>query len=633
MSPFNTPAPLARSLLAVTAVILTIDPALAQATGFDLFSNPRGRGFGYEPPNLFYIRGTLIALSGGAGFILGWFLSPQAAEFRKAVLLTVSGLLFLVAIVDNGWLGWGLTPFVSLAAFMGGLGYWLGQRVSAFAERLSQTPTTFGSAAWASFLEVMQAGLVAGVGLRLGYIRNDANGLEPLSYPGDRHMLTLAPSRSGKGTSVIIPNLLSYEGSMVVIDPKGENAMITARHRKEMGQEIIVVDPWSITGLDVACLNPIDWLKPGDVDIADKAMILASAIIQKSTGGSGDAQFFNDEATSYLYGELIDVATAPQEDGRRHLGRVRDRLLMDGDDLQAHYMAMLDSTNAVVRSFAARQLQKDPKLLSNVLASVQAQTHFLDSPRLRESLSRSDFSFGDLKRTPMTVYLACPANKMKSHGKWLAVLIELAISINAENIEDQPDLPVQFILDEMPTLGRLDSVETAFGLMAGFGMQIHAVAQDASQLKRLYGDGWESFVSNAGVIQYMGSADHFTSDYISKLCGVTTVWDWSTAVARAVGVSSSSNGGSSNSSTTDTDTASGKQRQLAYPDELRRMHDTKQILLIERHNPIIAEKVHWFEDPVFKDLGVNLRAKPNQKLATLDNNLTNALNRALEDEL
>lgn len=159
----------------------------------------------------------------------------------------------------------------------------------------------------------------------------------------------------------------------------------------------------------------------------------------------------------------------------------------------------------------------------------------------------------------------------------------------------------------MPALGKLEKVEQAFGLMAGFGMQIWGICKDASQLKRIYGDGWETFVSNAGMIQYFGSRDNMTAEYFSELCGVTTIWDWSTAVARAVGVTSGLNSHSTSSTTTTTDTASGKQRKLAYADELMRMPKDKQLVLVENMPPIMADKYPWFKDPTLRDRGVNLR--------------------------
>ncbi|ATG43633.1 type IV secretory system conjugative DNA transfer family protein [Phaeobacter piscinae] len=595
-----------RNTFAVGGIALSIGLLVlsSNADAQSLFgTQPR---YGFHQPNLFYLRAALIAVSGIAGFGLGWFLSPQAAPLRRMILIGVLGLLAVIAIVDNGVMGWGLSSFMAMIAFAIGLGYWLRPLV----ERLRERPTSFGSARWANLDDLNKQKLLGSTGLSLGYVYDQQAEQHAMRYHGDRHLLTIAPNRSGKGTTAIIPNLLQYQGSIVVIDPKGENAMITAKQRQAMGHDVLVVDPMGITGMKAARLNPLDWLSIGDIEIGDNAMLLADSIIRSE---GGDDPFWNEEAKALLRGVMLHVATDPSEDGQRHLGRVRDLLLLDGEDMKALFTSMLQSPLQVVRSTAARSLQKEAKLLSNVLASVQAQTHFLDSPRLRENLAHSDFDFADLKHKPMTIYLILPSDKLNSHGSWLRLLIQQALSVNARNIECQPDQPVLFLLDELPALGRLTMVEQAYGLMAGYGMQLWGIAQDASQLKRIYGDGWETFISNAGVLQYFGSRDQMTADYFSALCGVTTVWNASTALARAFGQTSGGNSSSTSTTITHTDTATGSQRKLAYPDELMRMDEARQLLLVENGHPIMGSKLPWFQDPKLKELGVNLHAQADAK--------------------
>jgi type IV secretion system protein VirD4 len=417
-------------------------------------------------------------------------------------------------------------------------------------------------------------------------------------------LLTQGPTRSGKGVSAIIPNLLTYEGSALVIDPKGENAMITAEHRRNhLGQIVHVIDPWGITGLRPSKINPMDWLVAAGLDLTENAMMLADAMTVMSDKAD---PFWGDTAKSGISGLLQHVATDPAEDGQRHLGRVRDLMLLDGEELEALFRRMLESPHHLVRSTGARFLNMDPKLLSNVMASMQAQTHFLDSPRVREALSQSDFSFADLKRDKVTIYLVVPADRLETFGRFLRLLVQQALTENARDITDVPDKPILFILDELAALGRLTMVEQAYGLMAGYGVQLWGFVQDLSQLKRIYGDGWETFISNAGVLQYFGSRDKMSADYFSALCGETTVWNFSTAVARAFGQSSSIGGLSSSESETTTETSSAVQRKLAYPDQLMRMHATRQLLLIDDLNPVAATKLPWFENPKLKRLGVNL---------------------------
>jgi type IV secretion system protein VirD4 len=168
-----------------------------------------------------------------------------------------------------------------------------------------------------------------------------------------------------------------------------------------------------------------------------------------------------------------------------------------------------------------------------------------------------------------------------------------------------PDKPVLFILDELPALGQLTMVEQAYGLMAGFGMQLWGIAQDLGLLKKIYGEGgYETLISNSGMIQYFGSRDRLTAEYFSALCGVTTVWNISTAIARVFG----SGAGGSTSSTSTTQTTSEVQRKLAFPDELMRMAARRQLILIENHHPIMGHKRRWFEDPTLASLGRNLKA-------------------------
>lgn len=282
-------------------------------------------------------------------------------------------------------------------------------------------------------------------------------------------------------------------------------------------------------------------------------------------------------------------------------------MLLDGEDLKAFFQRMVNSPHHVVASTGARCLQKEERLLANVLASAQAQTHFLDSARIRENLSASDFDFADLKSKPMTIYLVLPSDRLNAFSRWMRLLVQQAITVNARNIEVKPKQPVLFLLDEMPTLGRLAMIEQAYGLMAGFGMQLWGIVQDVGQLKRIYGDGWETFIGNSGVIQYFGSHDSMTANYFSELCGVTTVWSLSTAISMAFGSSSGAGGNSSSSTRTESDTRSAAQRKLIYPDELMRLHSSKQLVFIENLNPIQAQRVPWFEDNDLKTKGTTLR--------------------------
>ena len=551
----------------------------------------------------------LVAALVGAFF--GAVFSQKLRQFRRWLLLAFVALGLFLAIIGSPATG-------NIAFFIAGFaGAWYALReIVEQVKKKRRKPDQFGSAEWADLEHLQQNGLIGSEGFILGTFEENGQKYS-LQYKSDRHLLTVAPTRAGKGVSAIIPNLLTYEGSVIVIDPKGENARITAERRAQgneslgipgMKQNVYIIDPWKITGFRPQCFNPLDWLKSDAENISENAMILADAMVPQRANTL--EPFWDEEAKALLMGILLHVALTEEEEGNRNLGRVRDIICMSTKDFLDVMADMTESSNPIVVSTGERTLSKEEKLRSNILSSLQSHTHFLDSPAIRESLSKSDLRFEDLKKKKMTVYLVLPADRIDAFGRWLRLLIQQAITVNARNIETKPEKPILFILDEMAALNRLTMVEQAYGLMAGFGMQLWGIVQDLSQLEKIYGKGWETFIGNSGVLQYFGSRDHKTAEYFSKLCGVTTIVKFSitNAIARAFSSSTGQGGGNSSSSTTHSDstTLDVAQRSLAYPDELMVLRDNKQLILIENFNPIPGKKVTWYDDADLKTLGKNL---------------------------
>jgi type IV secretion system protein VirD4 len=543
------------------------------------------------------------------GALVGTYWSDRFHKVRKFVGWAII-VLFLLKAAPVAYVGWfflGAIICFKLLRIAGQSIFGKGKKV-----------TTFGSAEWADLEHLQQQKIIGTAGYTLGYFVNEDKKHYPLHYDGPRHLLTVAPTRAGKGVSAITPNLLTCGGSALVIDPKGENARQTRRARLAMGQDVHVVDPWGITGLPVSTFNPVEWLDPGDMDIGENALMLADAIIVRS--GKGENAFWDDEAVALLWGLILHVALDANAGADRSLPRVRDLINLPETQfdelLQDMYQSSGHLASNIISGAAARTLGKEPKLRSNVLATLQSHTHFLDSPRIRQSLRGSDstFKFEDLKISKMTVYLVLPADRLSTFGRWLRLLIQQAITVNARNIEVKPKQPILFMLDEMAALGRLQKVEEAYGLMAGFGMQLWGIIQDFSQLERIYDKGWETFVGNSGVLQYFGSRDVKTAEYFSKLCGVATVEKFSVSrsLARAVSSSfSTGQGVNSNSTTSTTSTHSVSadhiQRHLAFPDELMVLRDNKSLLFVENSNPIDARKIIWYQDHHLKQLGDSIQ--------------------------
>jgi type IV secretion system protein VirD4 len=557
-----------------------------------------------------------ILLSALVGFGIGAFFSPSLRQFRKLIFFGVMGLVLLFGLFGPFPIADVVDALACVIIFLTAIAFGIRLGIQKMAGAEKPKPTSFGSAKWATYDYLQKAGLFTGRGFILGTFGEKPN-TAPLHYAGARHLLTVAPTRSGKGVSSIVPNLLlHHQGSALIVDPKGENALITAQRRGSgtenipgLKQKVILLDPWEIAAsqldMPVGHFNPLDWISADDPDATENAFLLADALILSE--GKSDDPFWDEESKALLAGTILYVATAEEEAKSRHLGRVRDILTLDDESLKEVLTKMFLHPNPVVSSTGMRTASKDPKLRSSVLAAVQAHTHFLESPRIRSNLATSDFKFEDLKSEAMTIYLILPADRLQTFNRWLRLLIQQAITVNARDITEKPEIPILFLLDEMPTLGRLPSIEQAYGLMAGFGMQLWGIVQDLSQLARVYGEtGWQTFISNAGVIQYFGSRDKMTAEYFSSLCGVTTIEIHNISWAIGKAISAAAGGRSTNDSWTRSNGTSEAQRQLAYPDELMVLKGNQQVVFVENLDPIPAEKLIWYQDSTLKQLGINL---------------------------
>lgn len=401
--------------------------------------------------------------------------------------------------------------------------------------------TNHGSARWLGFWEAKDAGLHTTDGILLGVDREqpDHGKWVTVGYTGEQHLFTAAPNRTGKGACAIVPNLLNYRGGVFAIDVKGELAIITANTRRRMGQNVQILDPWGIAvdrlrdecGFDGsdparpsfarAGFNPLDMLAADSPNLSDDAMMIAEAHIMSEQGGDSH---WSTEAKAAFAGFVGHVVTAPDEEGQRHLPRVRDILSLPPSDLLDLIERMAKSPHPFVRGSANRLMQKSEKELQSVMSTAAANTHFLDSPAIRATLTRSTFDFGNLKddASPLTVYLVLPADRLNTHGRWLRLLVSMALTAVARR-KGKPKISALFILDEFAALGRLAMVEQAVGLMAGFGLRIWAILQDFSQLQDLYQKRWQTFLANAGVVQIFGTNDLLTAEYISRLLGKQTL--------------------------------------------------------------------------------------------------------------
>lgn len=258
----------------------------------------------------------------------------------------------------------------------------------------------------------------------------------------------------------------------------------------------------------------------------------------------------------------------------------------ENDNLELVHPRMAQSSNEHVRAAASRLLNKAEKELSGVISTAQQNTFFLESPKIQRSLAESDFSFEELEQWKIDIFIVLPAGQLYTYSRYLRMLISIAIT-TITRFKKKPDPPVYFLIEEAAALGRLEVIETAFGLMAGYGMQLHMIVQDLNQLASIYEKRWQTFIANSGVIQVFGTNDLMTADYISQLCGVTTLESLSERSAEiGAGLFSDPK------YLCREDNVSS--RKLIMPDEIMTMHPAAQILILSHAHPITCFKTAYF---------------------------------------
>ena len=436
---------------------------------------------------------------------------------------------------------------------------------------------THGSARFATDAETRP--LAGDAGLLIG---RDSRSGRLLRYSGPSHLLTIAPTRTGKGVGTIIPNLLDYPGSVICIDPKGENARITARHRGNFGP-VHVLDPFGVTGLPGAAFNPLDRIDPAGLDLADDCMTLADALVYDAPDEAGEAHW-NEEAKALIAGIILSIVTS-EAPATRNLATLRDRLTLAPQAFTAQLEAMQAQGGLAARA-ANRHLGKSDREAAGVLSAAQRHTHFLDSPRMTAVLGRSDFSFADVKAKPTSIYLVLPPDRLATYARWLRLMLAQGLT-DLARAPASPARPVLFLLDEFAALGRLEPVERAMGLMAGYGIQLWPILQDVHQLRALYDRRAGTFLSNAGVLQVFGVNDHDSAKLVSDLLGQETVVF--ETMSRAI-------------DSDETGISFGSQhvgRPLLTPDEVRTLREDLQLLFLAGQRPIVAAKLKYFADREF----------------------------------
>lgn len=459
------------------------------------------------------------------------------------------------------------------------------------AEMRVNPPPVHGSARWADMADLRSADLIdrnADSAITLGSFDGS-----PVSWDGESHLLTVAPTRTGKSTMQIIPALLNYKGSAVVMDPKGEICRHTARWRAENVGPVHVINPFGVADLPPSsAFNPLD-----AVTDSESALELAETLYPRTHDER--QQFFENEAVAILTAALEFTARFAREP-HRNLGTIRDTVLAQDHKLDGLMNAMADkSMPASIRNPALNFQTKTRETgKPRVLDSLNTHLRIWDSGGLRRTTARSDFRFQDLKDQPTTVFLVLPFEKIGAYSTFVRMLFATALDAMLAGYR-KPAIPVLFVLDEFLTLDRDDRFVSALRTHAGAGVRLWFFLQDLPTLEQKYPTTWKSFLQ-AEVKTFFGTDDPYTADLISRYLGDTTV------AYETPNMSASATGGeNASTSFSISENLHLTGRKLMLPEEVTALlrgtaTGRKAIHFIRNVPPVQTDLTPWFQDEVLR---------------------------------
>jgi len=395
-----------------------------------------------------------------------------------------------------------------------------------------------------------------------------AIGSKIIGLKDDKHLCTVAGSRSGKGVSCVLPNLIHYKGSMLVIDPKGELASITARRRHNgLGQKVYVLDPFEKTADWCkpyrAKYNPLSMLHEDNKYLIEDAGLIADSLVVVRSDSRADP-YWDDSSRNYIEAVVLYVAISPDYEGKRNLVSVFELLTMGKEfidqvidydtgevkekvykgvmglctwmsltaiDLEARAeeegKEYLADVAIIILGASSTMTERSDRERGSIMSTINRHVKFIGYNSIKSVLSDSDFDLEELKTADKgcTIYLCLPAGRMGICNRWLRLFINLALETMERLGQDETatGLSTVFCLDEFATLGYMKQIEDAAGQIASFHVKLWIILQDLTQLKNLYSQRWETFMGNAGVLQFFGNSDLTTLEYIQKYLGKTPV--------------------------------------------------------------------------------------------------------------
>jgi type IV secretion system protein VirD4 len=478
------------------------------------------------------------------------------------------------------------------------------------ARRLTGPTDTHGSARWAARADLQAAGLVGRSGVYVGAWPDERETVY-LRHDGPQHVLAFAPSRSGKGVGLVLPTLLSWPSSVVVNDIKGENWALTAGWRRDrLGSVCLKFHPTAADGSS-ARYNPLLEVRPWPNDVRD-AQLIADMLIDPD--GQGSRDHWDLTAHDLLVGAILHVLYAERQktlqgclallsDPTRTIESALTTMLKTVHDPERHYgwvdgVGHPTRTHPAVSGAARALLNKSDNERSSVISSAVKFLNLYRDPVVARNTSTSDFAVRDLMHHDrrVSLYLTIPPSDIYRTRPLLRLLLQQIVSRLTETMEfGEPGTgphhrnPLLLMLDEFPTLGRMDVLQTALAYLPGYGIRAYLIVQDLTQLAHAYGR-YEAIISNCHVRVAFAANKVETAKLISDMVGTMTVHKETRTYT-----GSRLNPVLMHVMASEQETS----RPLLTPDEVMRLSDDSALVFVAGRPAIYAQKIRYYADPEF----------------------------------
>jgi type IV secretion system protein VirD4 len=455
-----------------------------------------------------------------------------------------------------------------------------------------------------------------------------------LRFDGQQFVLLAAPARSGKGVGIVIPNLLSYPDSVVVLDIKRENYALTAGFRRAHGQDVYLFDPFAEDGRTHR-YNPLSAISDGLFRVGD---ILAIGYALYPPGGHDD--FWKDQARNLFLGILLLLCE--WRDARRAgsgasipdypvtMGEVLRQSSGNGMPVKAYLQRALvqhrDLLSGPCVDALNRFLSNDDKVLASILATFHAPLTIWANPIVDAATSANDFDLRDVRRRRMSVYIGITPDHLSESALLVNLVFSQLVNLNTKQLpEADPTLRFQclLLLDEMTAIGKIHIIARAVAYMAGYNLRLLSIVQSVAQLESVYGraDARTFLTNHAMQILYAPREQKDANDY-SEMLGTFT--DQSHSVSRSGTIF----GGRGSS-----ESVSEQRRPLLLPQELKELGREKEIIVLENTKPILADRICYWRDPVFASRVSAAPSVPAMNLARFSAQAERRLREVQPDEI